>query len=74
MFGHDHFTLFSHIAGLKVFNAAGYVHRDISTGNLLLCETDGVRVCKISDLEYARPHVVGTPTNAHGHKTVSELF
>jgi serine/threonine protein kinase len=37
--------------GLKVLYSAGYVHRDISTGNVLLCETGA----KISDLEYARP-------------------
>ncbi|KAL0579641.1 hypothetical protein V5O48_002337 [Marasmius crinis-equi] len=44
--------------GLKVFYDAEYVHRDISVGNLLRCEVEkGRYICKISDLEYARPHL-----------------
>ena len=63
-----------YLLGLKILWHAGYVHRDISTGNLLLCETDdGKSICKISDLEYARPQLVseeeGSPQCAH--KTVS---
>ena len=38
--------------GLKLLFSAGYIHRDLSTGNLIYCE-DGS--CKISDLEYAKP-------------------
>lgn len=45
------FTLF---AGLRFLYSAGYVHRDISTGNILLCNGRG----KISDLEYARSYEV----------------
>ena len=61
-------------SGLRVLWRAGYVHRDISMGNLLLCETANKKtVCKISDLEYAQPQLVrsveGSPQ--HGHKTVS---
>ena len=43
-------------------------------GNLLLCKTqDGESICKISDLEYARPHLlpVEADSQPHGHKTVS---
>uniref|UniRef100_A0A0W0F072 Protein kinase domain-containing protein n=1 Tax=Moniliophthora roreri TaxID=221103 RepID=A0A0W0F072_MONRR len=34
--------------------SAGMVHRDISTGNLLVSEVDGELRCKITDLEYAK--------------------
>ena len=63
-----------YLLGLKILWHAGYVHRDISTGNLLLCETDdGKLICKISDLEYARPQLVHEEEGSRqrGHKTVS---
>ena len=42
-----------------MFNEAGFVHRDISMGNLLLCKTkDGGHVCKLSDLEYSREQMI----------------
>uniref|UniRef100_A0A0W0G1V1 Protein kinase domain-containing protein n=1 Tax=Moniliophthora roreri TaxID=221103 RepID=A0A0W0G1V1_MONRR len=34
--------------------SAGMVHRDISTGNLLVSEVEGELRCKITDLEYAK--------------------
>lgn len=34
--------------------SAGYVHRDISVGNLLYISSEGI--CKVSDLEYAKPY------------------
>ncbi|KAJ8083338.1 hypothetical protein PM082_009210 [Marasmius tenuissimus] len=43
---------------LHDFYQAGYVHRDISSGNLLRCKLKGSGyICKISDLEYARPYL-----------------
>lgn len=39
---------------LRYMQSAGYVHRDISPGNLLYFSADGT--CKISDLEYAKPY------------------
>lgn len=39
--------------GLELLYSAGYVHRDLSPGNLLSC-SDGN--CKISDFEYAKPY------------------
>lgn len=58
--------------GLKHLYSAGYVHRDLSTGNLLVCNG----LCKITDLEYAKPYDVIEERlleNAaeHGFKTVS---
>lgn len=38
--------------GLKHLYSAGYVHRDLSTGNLLVCNGK----CKITDFEYAEPY------------------
>ncbi|ESK85644.1 hypothetical protein Moror_9947 [Moniliophthora roreri MCA 2997] len=40
--------------GLSIMFSAGMVHRDISTGNLLVSEVDGELRCKITDLEYAK--------------------
>uniref|UniRef100_A0A0W0GAC5 Protein kinase domain-containing protein n=1 Tax=Moniliophthora roreri TaxID=221103 RepID=A0A0W0GAC5_MONRR len=40
--------------GLSIMFSAGMVHRDISTGNLLVSEVDGELGCKITDLEYAK--------------------
>ena len=64
------------VIALKIFHAAGYVHGDISTGNLLLCKTDnGGMVCKISDLESAHLHEVDSPAGAqHMHKMVGSLL
>ena len=48
-----------------MFNEAGFVHRDISMGNLLLCKTkDDGHVCKLSDLEYSREQMVLLPSGA----------
>jgi serine/threonine protein kinase len=37
-------------AGLKIMHTHGYVHRDVSTGNILVFEGRG----KLSDLEYSK--------------------
>jgi hypothetical protein len=42
----------------------GYVHRDISTGNVLVVDGGG----RLSDLEYAKPFVL--PTISSGATTV----
>jgi serine/threonine protein kinase len=39
---------------LKCLHEAGWVHRDISSGNILIHEKDGIRQVKISDYEYAK--------------------
>ncbi|KAJ8083304.1 hypothetical protein PM082_009176 [Marasmius tenuissimus] len=53
------------LEGLSDFYLAKYVHRDISSGNLLRCKLDdGGYICKISDLEYARPRLVEQKQNA----------
>jgi serine/threonine protein kinase len=49
-----------------VLYSAGYVHRDISVGNVLLCEG----TAKISDLEYARPFEA--LVNAKGRTELSQ--
>ncbi|KAF8874610.1 hypothetical protein BD779DRAFT_1566012 [Infundibulicybe gibba] len=37
--------------GIEILHKLGYVHRDVSSGNVLLCEERG----KLSDLEYCKP-------------------
>ncbi|KAL0065232.1 hypothetical protein AAF712_007743 [Marasmius tenuissimus] len=63
------------LGGLEVLYYAGWVHRDVSVGNLLRCHNgaDGTYVCKITDLEYARPfqEEVGLP---HDHKTGTPAY
>ncbi|THH28680.1 hypothetical protein EUX98_g5509 [Antrodiella citrinella] len=64
-------------SGLKVLHDARRIYRDISTGNLLWCETGpGEYFCKISDLEYVRRYLVemkdGEPQ--HAHKTGTPSF
>ncbi|KAF9034216.1 hypothetical protein BDZ89DRAFT_530956 [Hymenopellis radicata] len=45
------------LEGLNFLRLAGYVHRDISPGNVLFVKNeDGVLQIKISDLEYARSY------------------
>ncbi|KAL0061692.1 hypothetical protein AAF712_011500 [Marasmius tenuissimus] len=58
------------------FYLAEYVHRDISSGNLLRCKLDsGGYVCKISDLEYARPRLVEkADSKPHDFKTGTPAF
>ncbi|TCD60211.1 hypothetical protein EIP91_010547 [Steccherinum ochraceum] len=58
----NHRTIFKSLSfaldGLKVLHEARFVHRDISTGNLLFwIAKNGEIQCKISDLEYARPYL-----------------
>ncbi|KAK1230984.1 hypothetical protein PQX77_005916 [Marasmius sp. AFHP31] len=65
------------LGGLHDFYRAEYVHRDVSNGNLLLCELDGGGYfCKISDLEYARPRLAPINANSapHDSKTGTPAF
>ncbi|KAI0689963.1 hypothetical protein BC835DRAFT_217918 [Cytidiella melzeri] len=49
-------ALFSITIGLRVIhtNGSGWVHRDISAGNILILEGPNVNKAKLSDLEYAK--------------------
>ncbi|KAJ8083327.1 hypothetical protein PM082_009199 [Marasmius tenuissimus] len=63
--------------GLSDFYLAEYVHRDVSNGNLLRCKLeDGGYICKISDLEYARPRLVEEKVDSkpHDFKTGTPAF
>ena len=82
MKGDGYFTSYCHFAyidglhstGLRMLNEAGFVHRDISTGNLLLCMLDdGASICKLSDLEYSRPQQLSAGAIQHQTKTVCLL-
>lgn len=70
------YSLLTLSLGLRFLYSAGYVHRDISTGNVLLCNGRG----KISDLEYARPFEVlvstdnGATTSTSLHKPQEKEF
>ncbi|EED78588.1 predicted protein [Postia placenta Mad-698-R] len=46
--------LISGLVGLAALHELGWIHRDISTSNLLGIMVDGVLRCKLSDLEYAK--------------------
>ncbi|KAF8870635.1 hypothetical protein CPB85DRAFT_1569553 [Mucidula mucida] len=46
------------LEGLNCLRLAGFVHRDISSGNCLVLKTSGRNQVKISDLEYARRYDV----------------
>lgn len=52
------------LTALRYIHEAGWVHRDISTGNIYLFENRGL----LSDFEYARPMGKGAE---HEVKTVS---
>ncbi|THH28687.1 hypothetical protein EUX98_g5506 [Antrodiella citrinella] len=65
------------LKGLKVLHDARRIYRDISTGNLLWCETGpGEYFCKISDLEYVRRYLVEMKDGEaqHSHKTGTPSF
>ncbi|KAJ8083328.1 hypothetical protein PM082_009200 [Marasmius tenuissimus] len=62
------------LEGLHDFYRAGYVHRDISSGNLLRCKLKGGGyICKIFDLEYARPYL-GVGSKPQGCKIGTPAF
>ncbi|ESK89053.1 other 1 protein kinase [Moniliophthora roreri MCA 2997] len=58
------------LTALLFMFSTGYVHRDTSTGNILVAYADGKVVCKLSDLEYAKK-VNTSPTQPPDAKTVS---
>lgn len=41
-------------AALEVLHKVGWVHRDISIGNILVARSDDGAVVKLADLEYAK--------------------
>ncbi|KAJ8072303.1 hypothetical protein PM082_015862 [Marasmius tenuissimus] len=66
-------SLIDALTGIFFYDAE-YLHRDISVGNLLWCyDFDHHKmICKITDLEYARPHLLSNEEDycPHDHKTV----
>ncbi|KAK7042948.1 hypothetical protein VNI00_008685 [Paramarasmius palmivorus] len=60
------------ITGMKFMYSAGYVHRDISSGNLLVSISQGNVVCKLIDLECAKR--MDEPTFYKDSKTGSPYF
>ncbi|KAJ8072289.1 hypothetical protein PM082_015848 [Marasmius tenuissimus] len=67
-------SLIDALQGLKFLYDAEYLHCDMSDGNLLWCyDSDhDLMICKILDLEYARPHLQSNEENyrPHNHRTV----
>ncbi|EEB94184.1 hypothetical protein MPER_07044, partial [Moniliophthora perniciosa FA553] len=61
------------LTALLFMFSAGYVHRDISTGNILVADVDGKVVYKLSDLEYAKD-VNTSPTQPPDVKIGTPLF
>lgn len=55
----------TYLSGLDLMHSLGWVHRDISYGNILLVGKRG----KITDLEYAKEE---TDTSVHGIRTVRQ--
>ena len=50
--------------------SAGYVHRDVSPGNIIIHEVDGKRLASLSDLEYAKTFTDANDRAIHAPKTV----
>ncbi|KAL0065214.1 hypothetical protein AAF712_007725 [Marasmius tenuissimus] len=71
-------SLIDALEGLKFFYDAGYLHRDISVGNLLWCyDSDHDKmICKITDLEYSRLYLHSNEEHycPHDHKTGTPGF
>jgi serine/threonine protein kinase len=62
--------LCAHFVGLEAIHEAKYVHRDVSSGNILLVlDSDGGKRGIIIDLEYAKE--IDSEYASHGIKTVS---
>ncbi|EEB98744.1 hypothetical protein MPER_01698, partial [Moniliophthora perniciosa FA553] len=51
------------VKALEYMYSAGYVHRDISIGNILYSEVDGRIIARLGDLEYAKQ--VSVPSEPH---------
>ena len=60
-----YFPFTASCAGLQLMHRAGWVHRDISAGNVLRCGRQG----KIADLEYAK--ALNSTEESHDARTVS---
>ncbi|KAF9806331.1 hypothetical protein IEO21_08711 [Rhodonia placenta] len=64
---------------LLILHELGWVHRDISIGNLLGFIINGVLYCKLSDLEYAKPmddrlgHEIRTGTRSFMSVEVNDM-
>jgi len=54
------------ILALLYLYSAGYLHRDISDGNIIYCDGIG----KISDLEYAIAYMSNVDASTHAAKSV----
>ncbi|OSX62315.1 hypothetical protein POSPLADRAFT_1143236 [Postia placenta MAD-698-R-SB12] len=57
---------------LNAIHKLGWIHRDISPGNILIYEVDGEVYAKLTDLEYAKCMNLGSP--AHEVKTGTPHF
>lgn len=57
------------LVGLLILNQVGWVHRDISTGNILICKADKRGL--LTDLEYAQRWNVPRDQKVHTTRTVS---
>lgn len=60
--------MFSFWVGLKLLHRVGWVHRDLSPSNLVICGGK----CRILNLEYARRYV-GDQTPSSASKSVGLL-
>jgi len=58
------------LVGLSCMFSAGYVHRDVSPGNIIIHEVDGKRLASLSDLEYAKTFTDANDRAIHAPKTV----
>lgn len=68
-------TLKDAVFGLQLMFLAGWVHRDISSGNVLQYTQDGKIVGKLSDLEYAKEFDPSPNQAGHGDpKTGTAYF
>lgn len=54
--------------------SAGYVHRDISPGNILLFESNGQRAVRLADREYAKTFYNPNKDASHTPKAVCSVL
>ncbi|KAK7042947.1 hypothetical protein VNI00_008684 [Paramarasmius palmivorus] len=60
------------MTAIRYLYSAGYVHRDISTGNLLVARVNDCVVCKLIDFEYAQDFTASPP--GVQRKAISSLW